>query len=131
MVHKKQSHNRCNWSDTLLSILLRELYKQPPCSHPCFALILVEWVRHIRLLTYPSPSRTTGRAWELCVSRFGLVVRHQAGKQKDLGSNLLWLSFLFKGCGLWTLSCDFVPHNYETSKWLSSLPTLMHKSFLW
>ena len=62
------------------------------------------------------------------VSRFGLAVRSQAGKQKDLGSNLLRLSFLFKSC-LWTLSCDFVPHNYETLKWLSSLPILMQKSF--
>ena len=35
----------------------------------------------------------------------------KAGKQKTLGSNLLRLSFLFKSCGLWTLSCDFVPHN--------------------
>ena len=43
----------------------------------------------------------------------------------------LRLSFLFKGCGLWTLSCDFVPHNTETLKWLSSLPTLMRKSFWW
>ena len=32
---------------------------------------------------------------------------------------------VFKICGLRTLSCDFVPHNYETLKWLSSLPTLM------
>ena len=31
---------------------------------------------------------------------------------KDLGSIPLRLSFLFKSCGLWTLSCDFVPHNY-------------------
>ena len=30
----------------------------------------------------------------------------------DLGSNLLRLSFVFKSCGLWTLSCDLVvPHN--------------------
>ena len=39
-------------------------------------------------------------------------------------------SFVF----LWTLSCklcNFVPHNYETLKWLSSLPTLMQKSFWW
>ena len=43
-------------------------------------------------------------------------------------SNLLRLSFLFKSCGLWTLSCAFVPHNYETLKWLSSLPTLMQES---
>ena len=41
----------------------------------------------------------------------------------------LRLSFLFTSCGPWTLSCDFGPHNYETLKWLSSLPTLMQKSF--
>ena len=51
------------------------------------------------------------------------------GKQRDLGSNLLRLSFLVTSCGLWTLSCDFVPHNYETLNWLSSLLTLMQKSF--
>ena len=45
------------------------------------------------------------------VSRFGLAVRRSAGKQRDLGSNPLRLSFLFKNCGLWTLSCDFVPHS--------------------
>ena len=60
------------------------------------------------------------------MGRFGLAVR-----RSDLGSNLLRLSFLFKSCGLWTLSCDFVPHNYETLKWLPSLPTLMQKSFWW
>ena len=38
-------------------------------------------------------------------SRFGLAVRRSAGKQSDLGSAPLWLSFLFKSCGLWTLSC--------------------------
>ena len=48
-----------------------------------------------------------------------------------VGSNLLRLSFHFKSCGLWTLSYDFVPHNYETLKWLSSLPILMQKSFWW
>ena len=32
---------------------------------------------------------------------------------------------VFTICGLRTLSCDFVLHNYETLKWLSSLPTLM------
>ena len=42
----------------------------------------------------------------------------KAGKRRDLGSNPLRLSFRFKSCGLWTLSCDFVPHNYETLKWL-------------
>ena len=65
------------------------------------------------------------------VSRLRLLVRRQAGKQRDLGSNPFRLSFLFKSCGLWTLSCGFVPHNYETLKWLSSLPTLMHKSIWW
>ena len=28
--------------------------------------------------------------------------------QKGIGSNPLWLSLLFKTCGLWTLSCNFV-----------------------
>ena len=64
------------------------------------------------------------------MSRFGLTVRCYAGEQRDLGSNLLQLSFLFKSCGLWTLSCDFVPHN-EILKRLSSLPILMQESFWW
>ena len=38
------------------------------------------------------------------VSRFGLAVRRHAGKQRDLGSNPLRLSFLFKSCGLWNYS---------------------------
>ena len=42
---------------------------------------------------------------------------------KTLTVSPLRLSFLFRSCGLWTLSCDFVSHNYETLKWLSSLPT--------
>ena len=51
------------------------------------------------------------------VSRCGLAVK-RTGKQKGLGSIPLRLSFLSlqKGCGLWTLSCDFVPHNDETLK---------------
>ena len=39
---------------------------------------------------------------------------------------------LFLGmCGLWALPCDFVHHNYETLKWLSSQPILMQESFWW
>ena len=40
---------------------------------------------------------------EIPVSQFGLVVRHQAGKQMDLGSIPLQLSSLFQSCGLWML----------------------------
>ena len=40
----------------------------------------------------------------VCVSQFGLAVRHWASKQKDLGSIPLRLSSLFKGYGLWHLS---------------------------
>ena len=50
------------------------------------------------------------------MSRFGLAVRRQSGKQRDLGSIPLRLSSLFKSCGLWTPSCDFVPHNSENIK---------------
>ena len=54
-----------------------------------------------------------GRVTDTCsfVSRFGLAVRRYAGEQRDLGSNPLRLSFLFKSCGLRTPSCDFVSHN--------------------
>ena len=37
----------------------------------------------------------------------------------------LRLSYLFKNCGLWTLSCDFAHTINETSKWLSQLPALV------
>ena len=37
----------------------------------------------------------------------------------------LWLSFLFKTGGLWTLSRDFAQTIIETLKWLTQLPTLM------
>ena len=35
------------------------------------------------------------------------------GPRFDTASALLSLQ---KGCGLWTLSCDFVPHNYEKNR---------------
>ena len=41
----------------------------------------------------------------------GPAVRRQAGRRRDLGSYTLRLSFLFKNCDVWTLSCDFVSHN--------------------
>ena len=67
-----------------------------------------------------------------CVSRFGLVVRRYAGKQKDLGSIPLRHSSPFKkvvvcGHGLVTLSLTI----NETLEWLSSLPILMQQSFWW
>ena len=42
----------------------------------------------------------------------------------------LQLSFLFKNCDLWTLSCDFAHTVNETLKCLTQLPTLM-QSFWW
>ena len=58
------------------------------------------------------------------VSRFGLALRREAGKQRDPGSNPLRLSFSSKvvvcGHGLVTLSLIV----NETLKWLSSLPTI-------
>ena len=59
------------------------------------------------------------------MSRCGLAVRRQAGKQRDLGSNPLRLSFISEKvvvCGhcLVTLSLTI----NETLKWLSSLPIL-------
>ena len=63
-------------------------------------------------------------------SRFGLALKGkgEAGKQRDLGSNPLRLSFVVV-CGhhLVTLSLTI----NETLKWLSSLPILMQESFWW
>ena len=64
------------------------------------------------------------------VGRFSPAVRCWAGKQKGLGSILLWLSFHFEKvvvCGhcLATLSLTI----RGTLKWLSSLPVLTQESF--
>ena len=40
------------------------------------------------------------RAARKVVSRFGVGVKRYAGKQRDLGSNPLRFSFLFKSCGI-------------------------------
>ena len=67
------------------------------------------------------------------VSRSGLAVRLQAGRQKGLGSIPLRLFLLFEKvavvCGhcLVTLS----PTITETLKWLSSLPILMQEPLWW
>ena len=37
----------------------------------------------------------------------------------------LRLSFVFKNCGLWTLSFDFAHTTNETLEWLTRLPILM------
>ena len=63
-----------------------------------------------------------------CVSRFGLVVRRWAGKQRNLGSNPPWLSFLFESWHC-LLTMSFTING--TLKWLSSLPILMQESFWW
>ena len=59
--------------------------------------------------------------WRVCLPEWGTETERgdpvwpsgkgQVCKRKDLGSIPPRLSFLFKkGCGLWTLSCDFVHH---------------------
>ena len=68
---------------------------------------------HVTAVHYSEPVRTrtvtTNKNRE---SRFGLAVRRWAGKRKDLAGSIPHrLSFLFKSCGLWTRSCDFVSHN--------------------
>ena len=89
--------------------------------------------RHISLppfaLLSQSPRLSLSWWWALCsdagsirvymqenrrarkISSGYLNIPHEFSEQKDLGSNLLRLSFHFKNCGLWILSCDFVPHN--------------------
>ena len=52
--------------------------------------------------------------------------KQKLGHRFDSASALLSLQ---KGCGLWTLPGDFVPHNNETLKWLSLLDILIQESF--
>ena len=59
----------------------------------------LKWFTPMPLLMRGEPVWPSGKAFRLVL------------KQKDLGSNPLRLPFLFKSCGLWTLSCDFVRHN--------------------
>ena len=66
------------------------------------------------------------------VSRFGLAVRRQAGKQKGLGSIPLRVSLLFKKvvvCGHCLVTSSLTIN--ETLKWLSLLPILIQESFWW
>ena len=82
----------------------------------CFSRSYVSFMREDRAVpVLPSPN-ISGKL--VLKEGGGLGVRCEpvwpsgkAGKQRDLGSNPLRLSFLCKNCGLWTLSCDFVPHN--------------------
>ena len=82
--------------------------------------------------SYCSRLNKTARTLQnVTASRFGLAIRRKAGKQKDLGSIPLRLSFFFKSCNLQTVSSDFALTINETLKWLSSLPILMQESFWW
>ena len=105
-----------------LHILIYSSLPPPPPFSPSLIslMVSVDVKHHVYLITCwicSEPVWSSGKAGK-------------AGK-RDLGSIPLWRSFLFKSCGLWTLSCDFVPHNYETLKWLSSLSILMQESFWW
>ena len=64
------------------------------------------------MLPLSTPERYSGtsKKGDHAVSRFGLAVRRWAVKQRDFGSNLLRLSFLFKSSGLVAIN--------ETLKWL-------------
>ena len=55
------------------------------------------------------------------VSRCGLAVRRQAGKQRDLGSSPLWFSFFFKSC--W--SVDTLKRQVLVCDILQTLPYLV------
>ena len=69
--------------------------------------VIAVWPMQLQI----SPQFLCWFEWVNYHCQFGLAVRCWAGKQRDLSSNPLWLSFLWKSCGLWTLSCDFVLHN--------------------
>ena len=66
------------------------------------------------------------------LSQFGLAVRHEAGKQKGLGSIPLRLYFFLKKvvvCGQCFVILSLTIN--ETLKWPSSPPIIMQESFWW
>ena len=73
--------------------LYSEIFHAPDCIYH------TKWIAPGKGLKLPSiwfPLKIIS----FSVSRFGLAIKCQAGKQRDLGSNQPRLSFLFKGCGL-------------------------------
>ena len=62
-------------------------------------------------INWLSKNRTNGYARPVPNKPTVSVDVKQHFNQVTLGSIPLRLSFLFKSCGLWTRSCDFVPHN--------------------
>ena len=85
-----------------LYIYILSLFPHPPFSPSLISLMVCVDVKHHSLLS--------GRLWPS---------RPAAVRGTSVPANPLQLSFLSKSCGLWTLSCDFDPHNnYETWKWL-------------
>ena len=97
---------------------------------------------HPRLIPHGGPAPEVRRRRRQTVgglSSTSVVFRDACRDSAYAGHHLLcpllyileYYYYSYKTCGLWTLSCDFVPHNYETLKWLSSLPILMQKSFWW
>ena len=61
--------------------------------------------------THPTHNRTPQHTHACTHTRTRARAHTQAGKRRDLGSNPIRFCFLFKSCGLWTLSCDFVLQN--------------------
>ena len=61
-----------------------------------------------RLLAPVSPAPLCGPLWPSGKTLGFMVSMQKRGPRLDSASALLSLQ---KGCGLWTLSCDFVPRN--------------------
>ena len=96
-----RAHCTPNKSVTTLRYTRRHgpVYTGLACRHLPSA---VPWISEYRLLALGIILFRQCNAQSSLVSRFGLAVRQQAGKQKGLGSIPLRFSFLLnKGCGLW------------------------------
>ena len=72
-------------------------------------MTVVAWPSLIGHLTSVDVKQNYSFICGMTVSWSGLAVRLVSRSCPDSASAL---SFLFKSCGLWILSCDFVPHNY-------------------
>ena len=100
---------------TIFSSQLRGREMHPPKE---YSWVEVTKATQIESETLDRMHLASAHATKCLVNRFGLAVRREAGKQKDVASIPLRLSFFFKSSGLWTLSLGPVSYTHLT------LPTI-------
>ena len=117
LVHSQGSHLPSSWSPTCkaqnIYLIIIDIY--------IYRYIYISWSFCLNLKVWPAATTKHKKTLEnseihscwCSTFRFCVALRPQkpSGLLGTRSSNPLRISFLFKSCGLWTLPCNFVPHN--------------------